>query len=387
MRKQSNWPVLLSLFFLCNVLPASCKKGPFDERVRSIMQDYDCYGVSLVLVKDNRISFSKTYGYNPDYSDSTLRKPIRNDDISWIASISKTFITTAIMQLQERGLLSVDDDVNKYLEFPVRNPNYPDKPITIRMLMYHTSSLNGKKDCWNFDQLQPQLNKNYKSYYMDYAPGDDFSYCNLGYNLLAAIIEKVSGKRFDEYLDANIMKPLNLYGGYDITKLDSTRFIRTMRYSQKSKKFRKVKVTYKYNKERVDNYVLGYSVPCFWPPGGMKISATDLARFMLMHMNYGQYGDGARIISEDSERKMREYIPYGLHKYGMALAHYTNIIWGVELVGMTGGSRGIHSVMFFHPEKKYGFVVICNGCTSKSMNGIQMNREIVRAMYDCFINK
>ncbi|MBQ2340863.1 MAG: hypothetical protein II386_08410, partial [Bacteroidaceae bacterium] len=49
----------------------------------------------------------------------------------------------------------------------------------------------------------------------------------------------------------------------------------------------------KYNKEMVDNYVLGYSVPCFWPPGGMKISATDLARFMLMHMNYGQYGDGS----------------------------------------------------------------------------------------------
>ena len=387
MRRINNLKVVLALFLLCYVLPGCCKKGPFDERVKSIMQDYNCYGVSVVLVKDNKISFSKTFGYNPDYSDSTLRKPIRNDDISWIASISKTFLTTAIMQLQERGLLSVDDDVNKYLDFPVRNPNFPDKPITIRMLMYHTSSLNGKKLCENLDQLQPQLNKNYKSYYKDYAPGDDFSYCNIGYNLLAAIIEKVSGKRFDVYLDENIMKPLNLYGGYDITKLDSTKFIKTMRYSQKSKKFSKVKNTYDYNREKVDNYVLGYSVPCFWPPGGMKISATDLARFMLMHMNYGQYGDGVRIISEDSERKMREYVPYGKHKYGMALAHYTNIIKGVKLIGMTGGSRGIHSVMFFHPEKKYGFVVICNGCTSKSTNGIQMNREIVRAMYDCFINK
>ena len=379
--------MVVVLFLLCYVLPVNCKNGHFDERVKSIMKDYDCYGVSVVLVKDNMISFSKTYGYNPDYSDSTLKKPIKNDDISWIASISKTFITTAIMQLQERGLLFVDDDVNKYLDFPVRNPNYPDKPITIRMLMYHSSSLNGKKVCENFNQLLPELNDDYMSYYMDYAPGDNFSYCNIGYNLLAAIIEKVSGKRFDVFLDDNIMKPLNLYGGYDITKLDSTRFIRTMWYSQKSKRFYKVKSTYSSDKEKVDNYVLGYSVPCFWPPGGMKISATDLAKFMLVHMNYGKYENGPRIISEESERKMREYVPLGGHKYGMALAYYKNIIKGVELIGMTGGSRGIHSVMFFHPNKKYGFVVICNGCTSKSTNGIQMNHKIVQEMYDCFISK
>lgn len=387
MIRRYNWLIVLPFVLLSNVLPASCKNGPFDERVKSIMQDYDCYGVSIVLVKDNKISFSKTYGYNPDYSNPALGKPIRNDDISWIASISKTFITTAVMQLQEKGLLSVDDDVNKYLDFSIRNPNFPDKPITIRMLMYHSSSLNGKKVCENFDQLQPELNDDYTSYYMDYAPGDNFSYCNIGYNLLAAIIEKVSGKRFDVFFDDNIMKPLNLYGGYDITKLDSTRFIKTMHYNQKIKKFIKVNNTYCYNKSKVDSYVLGYSVPCFWPPGGMKISAPDLAKFMLVHMNYGKYENYPRIISEESERKMREYFPLGEHKYGMALAHYTNIIRGVELIGMTGGSRGIHSVMFFHPEKKYGFVVICNGCTSKSTNGIQMNRKIVNEMYDCYINK
>lgn len=354
----------------------------FENSIHRIMQDYEAVGISMVLVKENQISFSKSYGYKPNNVYPMLRDSINKDDISWIASITKTFIATAIMQLVEKSILDLDDDVNNYLDFKIVNPYFPDTPITIRMLLSHISSLNGNVAIDSFDQLSPNTNKNYKSYYLKKMPGTTYDYCNIGYHLLAAIIEKVTGMRFDGYIDQHIMKPLNLYGGFDVTKLDSTRFIKTRWYNKKTKKYLNVKSTYSIDRKQIDHYLLGKSTPCLYAPGGMKISATDLAKFMMMHMNDGQY-DGISIISEDSEREMRK-VQNG-KTYGLALAHYGNIIKGKELIGMTGGSRGIHSVMFFHPKEKYGFIVICYGCTSPSTNGIQMNRKIVQAMYDYYV--
>lgn len=354
----------------------------FERQVDTIMRKYKGIGLSVVLVKDNRIDFSKSFGYNPDYSNPNSRDTIRSTDVSWIASISKTFIATAIMQLEEKGRLSLDDDVNKYLDFRVSNPYYPDIPITIRMLMCHISSLDGEKVCNNFDLLSPQLNPEYKSFYTDYAPGTNYSYCNIGYNLLGAVIEKVSDQRFDDYISESIMKPLGLYGGYDVTKLDKSRFVWPRYYNSKTKTFLNLKSVYNINNDKLNDYVLGYSTPCLYPPGGMIISALDLAKFMLVHMNIGEYG-GVRIISAESEKEMRR--SQNGKNYGLALAHYAYIISGVELLGMTGGSKGFHTAMFFHPTEKYGFIVICNGCTSKTINGIQMNQEVVREMYNCFI--
>ena len=346
------------------------------------MQKYEGIGLSVALVKDNKIYYSKTFGYKPDYSNSQKRDTIRSVDVSWIASISKTFIATAVMQLVEEGRLALDDDVNNYLDFKISNPKYPEKPITIRMLMCHISSLDGNNVCNDFEKLSPQYNPNYKTYYTDFAPGTNYSYCNTGYNLLGAIIEKASGQRFDEYIDEHIMKPLGLYGGYDVSKLERSRLVWPKYYNQKTKKYLNVKNIYNYDKDKMDHYVLGYSTPCLYPPGRMTMSASDLAKFMLAHMNYGEY-NGVRIISAESEKEMRR-VQNG-DTYGLALAHYMNIINGVELLGMTGGSKGFHTAMFFHPSKKYGFIVICNGCNSKAYNGIQMNREVIREMYNCFI--
>lgn len=372
--------LFFSYVFSCSY--AITPSESFEKSMHKIMQEYEAVGVSVVLVKNNKIAFSKSFGYNPNYSNLLARDSIKSTDISWIASVSKTFVATAIMQLVERGKISLDDDINKYLDFAIRNPYYPSIPITIRMLLYHRSSLRGRMHNDSFDLLLPQ-NKKYRSYFLESAPGKKYDYCNAGYHLLAAIIEKVTGTRFDEYIDQNIMKPLNLYGGYDVTKLDSKRFVWSLAYNKKKEKYAKVLKLYSYDKNLLNNYVLGYSSPCLTPSGGMKISAIDLAKFMMMHMNDGMY-NGKRIITKDSEVEMRN-IPRYNNNYGLALARYSNIINNVELIGMTGGSRGMHSAMFFNPQEKYGFVVICNGCTSQSANGIQMNRKIVREMYNMFI--
>ena len=114
------------------------------------------------------------------------------------------------------------------------------------------------------------------------------------------------------------------------------------------------------------------------------MTVKDLAKWTQVHMNYGEY-EGKRIINKDSELEMWE--PQGTDRnYGFAFSTYSKVVKGVNLRGMTGGSHGIHSLMFFEPEKKFGFVVICNGCTC-SGNGAKMNYEIVRILYKHLIEE
>ena len=382
MKRFCSYFLSVSLVIIAVHFSVQCKAVGMDEEIANVMSKYQSIGLSLVVVKDNRICYSSTFGYNPDYQDTTKRNPIPENGVYVIQSISKTFVSTAIMQLVEKKKLKLDDDVNDYLDFVVRNPKYPGIPITIKMLLAHYSSLNDSQYDWHLNQINPATNDKYKECYNDYPPGAEFSYCNLAYSLLGAIIEKVSGQRFCDYIDQNITNPLGLKASYDLTKIDSSLLVKAYIYNEKNRKFVKDNSIYNYQYfyDLQKNYRLGYSAAGYSPTGGMKISAVDLAKYMMMHMNYGTY-KGVKILSKESELEMWKQI--GTHKwrYGLAFSRYGGMVDDFEPIGMTGGSHGIHSGMFFNPEKKYGFVVICNGCNSKNSVGFDMSREIVRILY------
>ncbi len=335
-----------------------------ETEIQKIMKRFKVVGVSAVVVKDNKIVYDRAFGYNPDYSDTTRRTPIPSNGVYVIASISKTFISTAIMQLVEKKLLNLDDDVNKYLDFRVRNPQYPETPITVRMLLNHRSTINDKFYSWNINQINPEKGKNWKGCYNNYQPGTKFKYCNYNYNLLGAIIEKVTGRRFFDYIDENIMTPLGLYASYNLTKIDSSRIVKALQYDNKKKKFRKDSSIYNYHyyENKLKNYKLGQTTAYFSPSGGVKISATDLAKYMMMHMNYGEY-NGKKILSKKSELEM--WKPQAADTtYALGFFRDKTILKGEPVIGVRGSAHGIHSIMLFSPEKTFGIVVICNGCTA-----------------------
>lgn len=380
-----NWQLFGCFLFIFNSCVAQ-NKQTLEADIGRIMKKYEAVGVTAVVVKDNNICYTHTFGYNPDYNDTTLRKPISDKGVYVIASISKTFVCTAIMQLVENREIKLDDDVNRYLSFSVRNPKYPEIPITVRMLMCHRSSLNDSQYNWTLDQINPETGKDWKGCYNDYAPGEDYKYCNLGYSLLGAIIENVSGERFDDYIENHITKPLGLYSSYNITRIDSSRLVKALLYDKKRKFFKKDNsiYNYPYYENKLNNYRLGYSVSYLSPTGGVKISAIDLAKYMMMHMNNGIY-DGKRIIKKKSEIEMRTP-QMGNPEYGLAFSHYRGRIKGVALDGMVGCAHGVHSSMLFNPKEKYGFVVICNGCSSDSSDGQNMNTEIIQQLYKHIVN-
>lgn len=376
---------LVITFFLVTV---SWGKGvaPYDSinnKIERIRGKYDNIGLAVVVVKNNRIVYSETFGYNPDPSDPTKGAPIKTDDIFYIASVSKTFVGTAIMQLVEKGRLSLEDDVNRYLDFSLRNPGFPDVPITIRMLLSHRSSLKKNAHYIDFDKVNPEIAEDTQACFNDYRPGAKAEYSNLGYAILGAVIERVSTQRFDAYVQENILKPLKLYGGYDVSKLDNTKFVRSCQYNAKKACFEVKKKHFDVDTLKFNQYRLGYSTPLLGPAGGLKISANDLAKYMIMHMKDGKRNLFCRVLSKKSEATMREKQSKTL--YGLSFVHFKKVIPGVTLIGMQGGKYGMHTSLYFHPEKKYGFVVLCNGCHSKTKDDVGLNNEVIRMLYDSII--
>ncbi|MCC7400810.1 MAG: beta-lactamase family protein [Chitinophagaceae bacterium] len=329
-----------------------------ESRIDSVMKQFDMVGLSVAVVKHGQIIYAHSFGLK----NRETNTPLSNSDIFRIASISKSFSSTSIMQLASEGKLSLRDDVSDLIGFKVRNPKYPDKAITLKMLLSHTSSLNDDQGYFTLDVINPDKNPDWAKCYSDYAPGEKYSYCNLNFNMVGTIIERTSGQRFDKYVKQHVLDPLELYGGYEVGALDSTKFVTLYEYDPQTKTYTADPAAYNPRKTEIENYVQGYSTPIFSPTGGMKISATGLAKYMTMHMYFGKYGK-VRIIKKKWSHLMQTPVLSG---YGLALLTSGDLIPGKTMVGHTGSAYGLYSLMFFQPKEKFGIVAITNGCNKDS---------------------
>lgn len=388
--KQSLTILTFWLITMVALLPFDLSAQPnhslIDAQIQQIMADHKAVGLSVVVVKGDSILFDEAYGLKDRENEIALK----NDDLFRIASISKSFSVVAIMQLIEAGKVTLDTDVSTLLRFSVRNPAFPDIPITLGMLMSHTSSINDSQQYGNLDIINPETNENWRKSYSNYAPGEGFRYCNLNFNMLGAIIEAISGQRFDNYIKEYILDPLGLYGGFNVDSLDKDRFARLYFYQADQGEFEYRPIAYAAPSASWFNaYELGYTGARFSPTGGMKISATDLARYMMMHMNQGTSPENkARILSQQSARTM--HTPHvtidSVSRYGFGIRISDVLIPGLTMTGHTGSAQGLFSSMFFNRDQNFGIVVITNGSKRDTDQGIN---ALIRAMniylYEQFI--
>jgi CubicO group peptidase (beta-lactamase class C family) len=348
--------------------------------IARIMKNLDVVGLSAAVVKNNQVIYVHSFGLK----DVESQTPLNNDDIFRIASISKSFSATSIMQLIEAGKLSLKDDFSDLVGFRVRNPKFPKTVITLKMVMSHRSSINDSQGYLNLDVINPAKNSNWAKCFNDYEPDKGYDYCNLNFNMVGAIIEKVSGERFDSYVKKHILDPLKLYGGYCVDSLDAKKFTTLYEYDSIAKNFKPQALAYAPRREEIKNYVMGYSTPIFSPTGGMKISASDLAKYMIMHMNYGT-SNGVKIISKKSSKRMQKKISEE-EGYGLAISNFDNLIPGKVMTGHTGSAYGLYSAMFFEPKEKFGIVVLTNGSHALYVDGINnVLRETINSLYENLI--
>ncbi len=279
------------------------------NQVQELMTQSYVPTVTTAVVRNNSIIWTKCYGE---------QTPL--DTIYMTGSVTKTFTATAIFQLYERGLIQLDDDVNEYLPFSLRHPNYTDTPITIRMLLIQTSGLAKDTDQYiagmaedatmriglenPYDWLpfphwiEAHLTLNGSLYVPDVwtpnEPGTSRHYSNLGYNVLGYILQLATGMPIWEYMEANIFTPLEMHStGYNFTEFDTSQLAVPYIYQLD------VDPQSTGNKAYPHYNYLGYS------SGAIRSNIYDLARFLLVHMHRG-VSNGTQILAEDTIKLMHQ---------------------------------------------------------------------------------
>jgi len=372
---------------MLSILPAL--KGQMQEAVNKIQSDCQLMGISVVTVCGDRVTGS----FHSGLRDYERNLPVNDSTKYRIASISKLVMTTALMTLYDKSLFKLDDDVSSYLGFTLRNPNHPDRPVTVRMLLSHTSSINEGRgydaflmDTYNnvsdppdFSQLLTPGGKYYtEDMWRKEYPGEYFTYCNANFGLAGTLIEKISGQRFDEFMKETIFLPLGITGSYtaegvpDINNLAVIYRNEDGKWMPQTDNFGGMLAS----PRDFSGYKTGTNAAVFSPQGGLRISASELAKIMVLHLNKGTY-NGKRIVSKKSIKLMHspQWKYDGTNGddvgqsrcWGLSVHILTNtpsgdiIFSDARMMGHTGDAYGLKSGFWFDPDNKSGFIYMTNG--------------------------
>lgn len=205
MKRTLFLTILSCLLFVAPIVRAQADK--VDDYIKSEMKKRQIPGVALAIIKDGKVVKMKGYGL----ANVELNVLVTPESVFDLASLTKQFTAAAIILLVEDGKIGLDDKISKYL------PNAPAawNAITVRHLLTHTSGLNYTDlprcgESWLLEYTTVQVFEYASKLAPKFAPGERWRYSNLGYFLLGMIIEKVSGKRYGEFLRERIFHPLGM---------------------------------------------------------------------------------------------------------------------------------------------------------------------------------
>ncbi|MEL7296596.1 MAG: serine hydrolase domain-containing protein, partial [Pseudomonadota bacterium] len=300
-------------------------------------------GYSVAVVARDRVITARGYGY----ADVEAGLPVDGETTRfYVASISKTFVWTAAMLLVDRGQLELDRDVNDYLN-RLSVPS-GDRPLTLNDLMTHRAGFEENLDLFTSEiAAKPIVEAMEASRPVQAFPrGERAAYSNWGSNLVALIIEDVTGETFETFLYRELLTPLGM--PTTVLSADSP----NAEDSIISKNYR-VKAT---GPEEVPQVDLG----AFAPIGGISTTAADMARWMRFHLNRGEL-DGLRLMSESTYALMRtrqfDEVPGGPSRaHGFADVPYR----ATTLYGHTGSINAFYSNFLVSQELGFGVFISQN---------------------------
>jgi CubicO group peptidase (beta-lactamase class C family) len=335
-----------------------------DTYLKSMMQTWNLVGLSAGIVTNNQITWDGAYGW----ADVENKIPVTPDTLFMLASCSKIVTGTALLQLYERGMIDLDDDINKYLSFKVSNPQYPEIPITFRMLLNHTSSivddlalyetLYGKGDSDMPLQelvegyLKPE-GKYYKaSNYSSHKPGEYWEYCNINFSLIGYLVERVAKMPFDIYCEENIFKPLDMN--------ETSWFLSNLDVSHVAKHYVS------------DPEHLGKLQPVeHWgwpgyPDGQLRTSVSQFAHFLIMLLNNGEF-QSKQILKPETidtmfaRQHLKDLTSPFLPKIDVSLIWQLVELDSKQIFLHTGRGSGISTCAFLQRSDKIGVILLITG--------------------------
>jgi CubicO group peptidase (beta-lactamase class C family) len=313
----------------------------FEDNIRDLMDQYKIPSLAAGIVINESVVWTTGLGNQSDL-----------ETVYMIGSITKTFTATAVLQLNESSFLNLDDDINNYLPFDVRHPNFSSTPITTRMLLTHTSGLQ-KNFYWSleyyFDNemidwvndnldlggdiikwidrptLEEFLNGSltpggafYDPYNWYREPGTEFYYSNAGFQLLGYLVEQVSNQSFIEYTQENIFNRLNM------TK---SGFLYSDFVGQHA-------LPYEWN------YGGNYEFPLYninvTGAGSIRSNVPDMMKYMIPFMNQGKLNETQLLLPESVNLMLSVQTPFhGTSMEGFDLLGY-GLGWNCYFYGYRG---------------------------------------------------
>lgn len=348
-------------------------KHILEAEVTELKNQYQIPGIGLGINHNGNRLFDKGFGFR----DAQKQLPVTADTVFGIASMTKSFTCVAIMQLQDTGKLSVHDPVVTYVpEFRLPQTGKTED-VTIHHLMTHTTGLPPLSVHNHARKRSIDQDPTAKDYGLDVAnipgnpidtdtelmerigqlnipllgePGECFSYSNESFGILGAVINRVSGMNYEDYVMKHILQPLKLQSTFfDINELENRENV-TMLYATK----------------KVNGQSKVYATPLWWDApamragGYLKSTVNDILTYLEIYRNKGIAGN-ERILSEESVQQMTyphvEVEPGKFYGYGLSvIPDY----YGSTFIGHGGGLKGVSSFMGVVPDKGLTGVVLTN---------------------------
>ena len=316
-------------------------------------------GLSVAIQHNDKLVYSKAFGF----ADVSKKEKMTTKHTFRIASHSKTFTATAIMQLTEQGKLNLDDKVSKYLSWFKSQKDKRVVRVTIRQLLNHTAGLlrDGENaDHWQYVNNFPDvkgLKESISKMILTYDSDEEFKYSNLGFGYLGLVIEAVSGMSYKQYVSMNIIDKLKLrFTGPELD--DKAR--KSLATGYGIELFNNKRKVFK----PLDTKDLAAAT-------GFYASAEDLCSYFATH-----FIDNEILISDASKRQMQHGYwksSETFERYGLGLVNYKKAGW--KLFGHSGGIPGFITNTQFDRERKLAVTVLANAYDSFS-------RDIVSGLID-----
>lgn len=344
-------------------------KGDFDglqkqlgDLTRSELKKHQIEGASLAVFSDSEILWEHGFGM----ADKEAMRPVTPQTLFRVGSLTKAFTAASVMRLAEQGKVSLDAPVTTYLpEFRIRS-RFPEAgPVTLRQLLTHHSGLPGDAAAgmWtpnpaHFSTVLPLL----RDEQLAFAPGSGFLYSNLGYDVLGAVIERVSGKPYETFVQSALLKPIGMpQSGFSPERENLTR-------------------TYQNGKPVVDPPLRDV------PAGGLTASAHELARFGQVMLAEGRI-EGQTVLKAASVREMLASqnldVPAD-HDFRAGLGfslHYPKLGAMGRVAGVRGATVHSHAHLLLAPDKKLGVAVLTNS-TNGAVASVKLAEEALKLLVE-----
>jgi CubicO group peptidase (beta-lactamase class C family) len=345
------------LFFVCIYLLTTCNQHPKEVADKNVLtkkiDDFlgesvtrlNIPGLSIAVTRNDSLIYQSAFGYR----NLETKEPMKvSYDFHW-ASVSKTFVATAIIQLVEKGKINLDEKLIHYLPyFKQKKGDYHN--ITIRQMLNHTSGIGDVEDYeWdkpqNDDEAPERFVRSLGNDEMLFSAGKDWSYSNTAFEILGVVITKVSGVPFEIYIKENILIPLEMeHTSFFYSEIPDS--LRVKGHIWKGKPI--VSEVYPYNRIHA-------------PSSTLNSNVLEMTHYAIANLNKGKY-KGKQILADSSYNLLWTNSVNGpdttLPKVGMSwfLENYQ----GLKTVSHSGGDTGFNSFFLLVPEKNISIAIVSN---------------------------